>query len=91
MVIPVKAGETMEKLREQGPAITGGILQKHLALWAGTGTVTVTGLALVVGVKQAGPTPAAVTPGSEVEGLILQIKVLQILAPTGVSQLTSPL
>lgn len=89
MVIPVKAGETMEKLREQGPAITGGILQKDLALWAGT--VTVTGLALGVGVNQAGPTPAAVTPGSEVEGLILQIRVLQILAPTGVNQPTSPL
>lgn len=90
MVIPVKAGETMEKLREQGPAaITGGILQKDLALWAGT--VTVTGLALGVGVKRAEPTPAAVTPGSEVEGLILQIRVLQILAPTGVNQPTSPL
>lgn len=87
MAIPVKAGETMEKRREQGPVITGGILQKELALWAGT--VTATGLALGAGVNRAGPTPAAVTPGSEAEDQILQIRALQILAPTGVNLPTS--
>lgn len=89
MATLVKAGETMEKLREQGPAITGGIHQKELALWAGTATVTA--LALDAGVNQAGPILAAVTPGSAAEDQILQIRVLQILAPTGVNQLTSPI
>lgn len=89
MAILVKAGQTMEKLREQGPAITGWILQKELALWAGT--VTVTGLALGVGVNRAGPTLAAVTPGLGAEDQILQIRVLKILALTGVNQPTSPI
>lgn len=89
MAILMKAGETMEKLPEQGPAITGGIRQRELALWAGT--VTVTDLALGVGVNRAEPTPAAVTLGLGVEDQILQIRVLQILAQTGVNLPTSPI
>lgn len=88
MAILVKAGETMVKLREQGPTITGGILQKELALWVGT--VIVTGLALDVGVNRAGPTPAAVTPGLGVEAQILPIRALLIMALTGGKLPTSP-
>lgn len=57
----VKAGVTVEIVPEPGPATTGRSLKKVQAQWAGTATVT--DLALDVGVSQAEPTPAAVTPG----------------------------
>lgn len=57
----MKAGVVVEIILEPGPTTTGGSPKKVQAQWAGTATVT--DLGLDVGVSQAEPTPAAVTPG----------------------------
>ena len=54
-------GTVVLMVLEQGPTTTGGNLKKVPAQRAGTATAT--GPALDVGVSQAEPTPAAVTPG----------------------------
>lgn len=86
----VKDGVAVEMDPEE-PTIIGGSLNKVQVLRAGTGTVTVTGLALDVGVSQAEPTPAAATPGQGVEDQILQTRALKTQAPTGVTRSTSPI
>lgn len=85
----MKPGVVVEMVQDQGLATTGASPKKVQALWAGTATVT--GLALDVGVSQAEPTPAAVTPGWGVEDQILQTRTLQIQVPTGETQSTNPI
>lgn len=87
MEILMKAGVTMERLRDQEPATTGVIPPKVPALWAGTATVTAQ--ALGVGVSPVGPTPAAVIHGSGVEDQTPQTRAPPILAPTGPKHSTS--
>lgn len=73
----------VEMAPEEVPATTGVSPRKVRGQWAGTATVTA--LALDVGVSQAEPTPAAVTPGLGVEGPILQTRAPRTQAPTGVT------
>lgn len=85
----MKDGVAVEMDPEEEPTIIGGSVKKVQVLWAGT--VTVTGLALDVGVSQAEPTPAAATPGQGVEDQILQTRALQTQAPTGATRSTNPI